>query len=31
MLADTDNQIEDDSISAVDRLLKTILPYLTKK
>ena len=31
ILADMDNQIEDDSISAVDRLLKTILPYLTNK
>lgn len=31
ILTETDNQIEEDSISAVDRLLKTILPYLTKK
>lgn len=31
MLVDADNQKEDGSISAVDRLLKTILPYLTKK
>lgn len=31
MLVDADNQKEDDSVSAVDRLLKTILPYLTKK
>jgi hypothetical protein len=31
MLVEGDNQIEDDSISAVDRLLKTILPYLRNK
>jgi hypothetical protein len=31
ILADTDCQKEDDPISAVDRILKTILPYLTKK
>jgi len=31
MLVDADNQKEDGSVSAVDRLLKTILPYLTKK
>ena len=31
MLVDADNPKEDGSISAVDKLLKTILPYLTKK